>query len=206
MPEADTDVLLRRAADGDQAARGQLLQRHWPRLKRMVAVRADPRLAARVDPSDVVQDALTEAAARLDAYLRDRPMAFYAWLRQLAQDRLGALYRQHVQARRRSVAREEGPMGLPDHSAWELADQLFARGPSPSAGLHREELRARVRRALAALPERDREVLVLRHLEGLSAQDAAEVLGVSAGAVRTRHVRALHRVRELLGSDFGEGN
>jgi RNA polymerase sigma-70 factor (ECF subfamily) len=205
MPEPDTEVLLRQAAAGDQSACGRLFQRHRQRLKRMVAVRADPRLAARVDPSDVVQEALAEAVARLDAYLRDRPMRFYPWLRKLTEDRLGALHRRHVQARRRSVVREEGPVGLPDHSAWELADRLFARGPSPSAGLHREELRSRVRLALAALPERDREVLVLRHLEGLPVPEVADVLGTTAGAVRTRHVRALHRLRELLGPDIREG-
>src|SRR5204862_471625 len=74
MPEADTEVLLDRAAAGDDAARGQLWQRHRDRLKRMVAVRADPRLAARVDPSDVVQETLAQANARLDAYLRTRPL------------------------------------------------------------------------------------------------------------------------------------
>ena len=78
MPTADTEQLLQQAARGDAAARGQLLQRHRQRLKRMVAVRADPRLAARVDPSDVVQEALAEAARRLDGYLHERPLPFYS--------------------------------------------------------------------------------------------------------------------------------
>jgi RNA polymerase sigma-70 factor (ECF subfamily) len=51
----DTDYVLNRVAAGDPAAREDLLRRHRARLRRMVAVRADPRLAARVDPSDVVQ-------------------------------------------------------------------------------------------------------------------------------------------------------
>src|SRR5438093_9616573 len=106
MAPADTEQLLERAAGGDAVARDQLLQRHRDRLKRMVAVRADPRLAARVDPSDVVQETLAEAAARLDAYLRTRPLPFYPWLRQIAQQRLIDLHRRHVQAGRRSVMRE----------------------------------------------------------------------------------------------------
>jgi RNA polymerase sigma-70 factor (ECF subfamily) len=205
MPEADTDQLLDRAAGGDAAARGQLLQRHRQRLKRMVAVRADPRLAARVDPSDIVQETLADAAAQLDDYLRRRPLAFYPWLRGIAQNRLAALYRRHVQARRRSVTREERALGLPDRSALELAERLFARGSSPSAGLQRDEVRSRVRAALAALSERDREVLVLRHLEELSAREAGQVLGLSEGAVRVRHLRALHRLRDLLGPEFRGG-
>jgi RNA polymerase sigma-70 factor (ECF subfamily) len=196
----DTDELLNRTAAGDQRARDQLLERHRQRLGRMVAVRMDPRLAGRVDPSDVVQEALAEAAGKLDAYLDGRPLPFYAWLRRIAWERLVALQRRHVYARRRSVGREE-PGGLPEQSALELAERLFARGSSPSRQAQRGELRERVRAALAALPDRDREVLVLRYLEGLSNADAAAVLGVSEGALRVRHVRAIERLRGLLGED-----
>src|SRR3954463_5256867 len=105
----DTEHLLLRAAAGDESARGRLLDRHRDRLRRMVAVRADPRLAARVDPSDVVQETLADAACKLDGYLRNRPLPFYPWLRRLAQERLAALHRQHVRAKRRSVSRgQEG--------------------------------------------------------------------------------------------------
>jgi RNA polymerase sigma-70 factor (ECF subfamily) len=206
MTTADTEYLLERAAAGDGAAREQLLQHHRRRLGRMVAVRFDPRLAARVDPSDVVQETLAEAAANLDRYLRERPLPFYPWLRQLAQRRLIALYRRHVQARRRSVTREVGPPGLPDHSALALADRLFARTSSPSAGLRRQERRDRVRAALAALPEPDREVLVLRILEALPTRETAAVLGISEVAVRSRQVRALDRLKGFLGPDFLEGD
>jgi RNA polymerase sigma-70 factor (ECF subfamily) len=206
MTTADTEHLLERAAAGDGAARDQLLQRHRRRLGRMVAVRFDPRLAARVDPSDVVQETLAEAAARLDRYLRERPLPFYPWLRQLARRRLIELYRRHVQARRRSVTREVGPPGLPDHSSLALADRLFARTSSPSAGLRRQERRDRVRAALAALPEPDREVLALRILEALPTRETAAVLGISEVAVRSRQVRALDRLKGLLGPDFLEGD
>jgi RNA polymerase sigma-70 factor (ECF subfamily) len=203
MPTADTEQLLDQAASGDAAARNHLLQRHRDRLKRMIAVRADPRLAARVDPSDVVQEALTEAAAKLDSYLRDRPLPFYPWLRQIAEQRLADLHRRHVHARRRSVTREE--MGLPDRSALALAERLFDRHSSPSARLHRAERRDRVRAALAALPANDREVLVLRVLEELPTRDIAAVLGISEGAVRSRQVRALERLKARLGPGFLEG-
>ena len=205
MTTADTEHLLDRAAAGDGAAREQLFQRHRRRLGRMVAVRFDPRLAARVDPSDVVQETLAEAAANLDRYLRERPLPFYPWLRQLAQRRLIELHRRHVQARRRSVTREVGPPGLPDHSALALADRLFARTSSPSAGPRRQERRDRVRAALAALPEPDREVLVLRILEALPTRETAAVLGISEVAVRSRQVRALERLKALLSPDFLEG-
>ena len=75
----------------------------------MVAVRLDRRLAARVDPSDVVQEALADASRRLDDYLLSRPLPFFAWLRQFAWERLVELHRRHVTPQRRSVIREEGP-------------------------------------------------------------------------------------------------
>jgi RNA polymerase sigma-70 factor (ECF subfamily) len=203
MTAVDTDFLLNRAAAGDVGARDQLLVRHRARLRRMVAVRADPRLAARVDPSDVVQETLAEAAGRLDGYLHDRPLPFYPWLRQLAQRRLIDLHRRHIRAGRRSVIREE-PAGLPDRSALQLADRLFARQSSPSAGLHRRERRDRVRLALAQLPDPDREVLVLRVLEEMPTREIAAVLGITESAVRSRQVRALDRLKNLLGPEFLE--
>jgi RNA polymerase sigma-70 factor (ECF subfamily) len=153
----------------------------------------------------VVQDTLAEAAAKLDRYLNERPLPFYPWLRQLARERLAALHRRHVRARRRSVTREEGVTGLPDRSALALADRLFARNSNPSARLRRDELRSRVRAALAVLSEQDREILVLRHLEELPAKEIATVLGTTEAAVRSRQVRALYRLRALLGPDFSGG-
>jgi RNA polymerase sigma-70 factor (ECF subfamily) len=65
----ETDELVERAARGDDAARHQLLARHRDRLKRMVAIHLDRRLAARVDPSDLVQEALIDAHRELGDYL-----------------------------------------------------------------------------------------------------------------------------------------
>src|SRR5271166_4336869 len=95
----ETDALLERAGRGDAQARQRLLERHRSRLKRMVAVRMDRRLAARLDPSDVVQEALADAARDLPEYLQSRPMAFYPWLRQLAWDHLLRLHRHHIDTR-----------------------------------------------------------------------------------------------------------
>jgi RNA polymerase sigma-70 factor (ECF subfamily) len=197
LSEPDTEQLLDAAARGDADARGRLLDRHRQRLKRMVAVRLDRRLAARVDPSDLVQETLAEAHRRLDAYLHQRPLPFFPWLRQLAADRLGMLHRRHVGAGRRSITREEPP-ALPGESALALADRLLAASNGPSAGLRREERRALVRAALDDLPERDREVLVLRYLEQLSTAEVAEVLGIGEGAVKMRLLRAARRLHGLL--------
>ncbi len=195
----DTDELLQQASQGGASARGQLLERHRERLLKMVAWRLDRRLAARVDPSDVVQEVLVEADRKLDRYLSERPLPFLAWLRQLACDRMAALHRRHVCAQRRSVRREEpGVLALPDESAAELAGRLVDSATSPTQHVVREEMRQRVRQALERLSERDREVLTLRHLEELSVADTAGVLGISEGTAKVRHLRALERLRTLL--------
>ncbi len=109
------------------------------------------------------------------------------------------LHRRHIQAQRRSVTREESQDAeLPDASAAILADRLAGSGTSPSRRLIRAELRDRIQAALVRLAPRDREVLVLRHLEGLSTAEVAAVLGLTTGAVMTRHTRALVRIRALL--------
>jgi RNA polymerase sigma-70 factor (ECF subfamily) len=203
--DVDSEQLLRRAGQGDPVARQQLLVRYQQRLRQMIAVRLDRRLAARIDPSDVVQETLAEAVQQLADYLRQPPLPFYPWLRQLAWKRLVALYRRHILAGKRSVCREEqAALPLPVESALDLAGRLLARGSSPSARLRRAELRDRVQAALAQLPERDREVLLLRHLEQLSTEEIAAVLGITEGAVYTRHLRALEHLRSLLGDDFLE--
>ncbi len=201
----DTEELLQQVSQGDADARDRLLARHRDRLRKMVAWRLDRRLAARVDPSDVVQEVLAEANRKLERYLRERPLPFLPWLRQLAWEHLATLHRRHVRAKRRSVRREEpGVLALPDESAAELAGRLVDSASSPTQHVVRQELRQRVCAALAQMPERDREVLVLRHLEELSVADTAEVLGISQGAAKVRHLRALQRLRDLLDEAQGE--
>jgi len=200
-----TEELVARAGAGDGEACQLLLTRHRERLRHMVAVRLDRRLLPRLDPSDVVQDALAEACAQLPDYLLERPLPFYPWLRQIAFDRLIALHRRHVRAGKRSVLREEvrGP-ARPDESVLQLAQRLVASNTSPSNRVLHDELVGRVQRALQQLAESDREVLVLRYLERLSVAETAAVLGISEGAIKVRHFRALQRLRGLLGA--GEGS
>ena len=198
-PTPDTEQLLMQARAGDPRAVEQLLAGHRQKLRQMVAVRMDDRLAVRVDPSDVVQDVLATAFVKLPTYLRDRPLAFYPWLRQLAWQRLAELHRQHVQARKRSVMREEPQvMAISEQSAIQLADRLAASQTSPSGQIVKREERQRVRDALQQLGPRDRELLVLIYLEQLSTTETSGVLGLSEKAITMRHLRALERLRRVL--------
>jgi RNA polymerase sigma-70 factor (ECF subfamily) len=200
----DTDQLLRRAADGDPEARAQVWNRYRPRLKRMIAMRIDRRIAARIDPSDVVQDALAAAHERLTEYVADPKLAFYPWLRRIAWDRLADAYRTHLGAERRSVLKESPPTPqLNNDSFAELAHYVAASSISPNQRAMHAELQIRVVHALQQLKPHDREILVLRYLEQLGVAEIAGVLGVSQTAVTSRHLRALQRLRRLLRDDLG---
>jgi RNA polymerase sigma-70 factor (ECF subfamily) len=207
MPSSETDELLRLAVRGDSRAVERLFVAHRERLRKMIAVRMDRRLAARIDPSDVVQEALAEAVRKMPDYLRKRPIPFYPWLRQIAWERLVRLHERHIYVGRRSVRREETWCGtLSDESAADLAGRLVSSGTSPSRRMVRDEVRRRVREALDRLAARDREVLVLRYMEQLSTAEIAAVLGISEGAVKTRHFRAIERLHGLLDADLAEND
>jgi RNA polymerase sigma-70 factor (ECF subfamily) len=192
---SETERLLRQADGGDAEAIERLFSKHRSDLRQVVAMRLDARTAARVDPSDVVQETQLEALRRLPDYLARRPMPFRLWLIKTAHERLIVARRRHLAAGRRAVGREER---LPDNSSLLVARRLFANDPSPSQQLNRIELAQRVREAIAQLPEGDREILFLRTFEGLTNYEAAIVLDIDPGTASKRHGRAILRLHQIL--------
>ena len=191
----DTRRQLERAAAGDPAAFDELFARHRDFLRLVVQLRMDARVRARVDPSDVVQEAQLDAFRRLRDFLDRRPMPFRLWLRNTARERLLKVQRRHLGAGRRDAGRD---VPLPERSSLLLAGRLLAGGSTPSQRLDRGETARRVRDAVAALPEADREVLLMRNFEGLSNQEVAYLLGLDPATASKRHGRALLRLRQAL--------
>ncbi len=147
----EMDELLRDAAHGDETAVRCLLERHRERLRRMIAARLDKRLAPRLDPSDVVQETLSDAARRLPEYLGSRPLPFFAWLFRLAADRLARTHRDHVASAVRGIGREKRIDG-PAHdeaTAKRLVDRMVANDTTPGRRLAREERRGLLAGAIA---------------------------------------------------------
>ncbi len=209
--QPETVELLNQARQGEPEAVDRLLARHRAALRRIVDLRLDPALARRVDASDIVQDALLEASRRLKDYLQTSspspPMPFHLWLRQIALDRIIDAHRRHRQAQRRSIERERPMQGaaLADRSSIELAAQLVDPRVTPAAAAVRAELKRRFDAAVARLDSADQEIIVLRHFEQLSNQDAAAVLGLSGPAAGMRYLRALRKLRKLLDGEASVG-
>jgi RNA polymerase sigma-70 factor (ECF subfamily) len=192
---AETCRLLDEIRSDDKTPFDRLFAQHRPALRQFVARRLDPRLRARLDPSDVVQETQLEVYRRMDDFLKRRPMPFRLWLRKTAFERLLKLRRYHVETAQRSVGRE---LGLPDRSSLLLARPFLDRGSSPSQELTRGEVVRRVRQALAELSETDREIMLMRNLDGLSYRDIGCLLDLDPAAARQRYGRALLRLRSLL--------
>lgn len=197
---ADTSDTLARAAGGDAAAWRELLARHHDRLRRMVAVRLDPRLQGRVDPSDVLQEAYLDAATQLAGYLANPAVPFFLWLRSLTGTRLAKAHRAHLGTQARDAAREVSlyHRTVPAASSAALAAQLLGHELRPSEVAVREEMKLCLEEALNGMDPLDREVLTLRHFEQLSTPEAATVLGVSEAAAGKRYIRALRRLKDVL--------
>jgi RNA polymerase sigma-70 factor, ECF subfamily len=203
--ELDTTELLKQAQAGDGKSLGELFLRHEERLWRMVHLRLDRRLQGRIDASDVLQETYLELSRSLADYLRDPAIPFYLWLRMIASRKLHALHRHHLGTRIRDASREVslGPGVLLQASSVSLAAQLVGRLTGPSEAVIRAELQLRVQEALNSMNVLDREVLALRHFEQLTNAEAAQVLGISEQAASNRFVRALKRLKGILGGTGG---
>jgi RNA polymerase sigma-70 factor (ECF subfamily) len=197
---ADSVDLIERARAGDRNAWDSLLGRHRERLRRMVEIRLDRRLQARIDASDVIQDAFVEVAERLDEYLANPKLPVFLWLRLVVGERLLRLHRHHLGAQMRDADREVSLFrgALPAASSAALAAQLLGRHTSPTQAAVRAERVLRVQEALNSLDAVDREILSLRHFEELTAGEAAEVLGIEESAAAKRYFRALKRLKQVL--------
>lgn len=193
----ETIELLNGAQQGDSAAVNRLLDRHRDSLHRMVACRLNPRVGTRVDASDVVQEALLTASKRLADYLRSPNMPFHAWLRHLARDRLTDAYRREL-ADKRDIAREQAA-ALIDNSSLDPLAQTADVQLTPAAMLLKKEFAERFRQAVDQLGDDDKEVILMRHAEQLSNSQVAEVLGLSEPAAGMRYLRALRRLKAVLG-------
>ncbi len=203
-PDPDTETLLAEYVRGQTSAETLLLMRYRERLRKLIGLRLDRRLTARVDPSDILQETLLQAASTLPKYARTRPLPFYPWLRQIAIEKVIQTHRRHIHALGRTV-KMEAPFS--EHLAQaNLGDWSGLVSPLQlrKGQRIRASVQEKVHEALWQLKQEDRDILVLRFLEELSTEEAAVVLSVSIEAARSRLRRALERFGKIF-SGLQEG-
>lgn len=188
MNSGERQATLERARLGDAAALGRLLESYRPYIRIIVRAFRDHRLQARVDDSDLIQDALLEAHRSFAGFRGTTVAELTSWLRKIVRRTVGHTIRGHIGTGKRDLDRE--------CPTADLDVQFVDDGSSPSAQAIRHEQAACVAEAVARLPEDMQQVLLGRHMDGLSYAILAERLERTEAAVRVLYTRALRRFRE----------
>jgi RNA polymerase sigma-70 factor (ECF subfamily) len=197
---SDTHDLLRRALAGEEEALALLFAHYRERLRQMVRLRLDRRLAGRLDASAVLEEASREFARRFPEYAANPKLPFYLWLRSLTGAQLVDLHRQHLGATMGDTGQEVSLYrgALPPASSRVLAAQLLGRPASADSTAVRAETQLRVQETLNRMDPLDREVLTLRHFEMLTNEETAQVLGIQKSAASKRYIQSLRLFKEIL--------
>ena len=198
--EPGVESLLGKARQGDEHQLGRLLTLYRNYLTILATTQLDARLRRRVSPSDLVQEAMLGAYRDFPKFRGSSERELLAWLRQILINCLHHAYEAHIQAGRRDIRREVSLDDMNralDRSVIRLAHVLADHGPSPSAPVRERERAVAIADQLAKLKPDDRDVIVLRNLQGLSFEEVAERMGRKAGAVRMLWLRAIERFRQV---------
>jgi RNA polymerase sigma-70 factor (ECF subfamily) len=199
--QSHIDSLFMSARAGSSTCLGRLLALYTNYLKLLVVAQLDNRLRVRVSPSDIVQEAFYEAHRDFGQFRGHSTAEFVAWLRRILVNNILRAVEQHVLAEKRDVRREVSleEMGRRvEQSTMRLETLLAEDADSPSGCAVRHEHEILLADALAELPGDYRDIIVLRHIEGLPFDDVAQRMNRSAGAVRMLWLRALKVLRDLL--------
>ena len=194
--------LAKDAYAGDTVAQHRLFDEYHEPLCRFVSLRMDARLRTRLDASDIVQETLMEAHRRLNEFVQREELPLRVWLYGLAFKQLGHARTKHQIREKRSTKREER---FPDRSSLVLAKKLM-RHSTPSKHAVKREHQRQLSALIQQLGTLDRDILLMRHTEGLSYNDISTVLEISAASARQKYVRALVLLRELCVNAGLEGD
>lgn len=168
-------------------------ERFRKRLAFVTQRRMNPLLSSRISVEDVLQEAYL-AATRRETFLRQEPgVPLYFKFRRIVLQTLADLEREHIRSEKRSTMKE-----VACEASEQILNGMRAQVRSPKTILARKERFELIRRTISALPDTDRQIIVLRNFDELSNQECAEILGIDQKAASIRYVRALARLRERL--------
>jgi RNA polymerase sigma-70 factor (ECF subfamily) len=200
--DPDPERLLHLARSGDGPTLGRLLELYRPYLVILARVQIGRRLQGKVDASDVVQETFLGAARDFRQFRGTTEQELLGWLRQVLASVLANLVRHYQGTQRRDVRLERQLTVELEQSSHALDRNLVAAQSSPSRQAIRREQSVLLAEALGRLPQVWRELLILRHLEGLSFPEVARRLGRTVDSVKKQWPRALASLRRLLGGEM----
>jgi RNA polymerase sigma-70 factor (ECF subfamily) len=196
---SEPERLLALARRGDGPAVGQLLEQYRNYLLLLARLQIGARLQGKVDAADVVQETFLEAYRHFADFRGVTERELVTWLREILAGTFANLVRRYLGTRRRDVRLECELSAAVDRSSRVLDAGLLDQGSSPSQRAARREQAVLLADALERLPADYRELLVLRHLEGLTFAEVARRMGRGVDGVKKLWPKALARLRSLLG-------
>jgi len=195
----DVQALLNQARGGNEAALGQLLESYSRYLTLLARLQIGRRLQGKVDPSDVVQETFLEAHRQIENFRGNTEAELIAWLRRILAGQIALTLRRFLGTKGRDMKLERELAAQLDQSSQALDGGLVASYSTPSQHASRREQAVLLAEALDKLSEDYREVIILRHLEGLSFNEVATRMERSEDSVQKLWVRALASLRRTLG-------
>ena len=195
---ASTVKALNTAGRHDEAREryGELVARHQRRASRI----AYHYLRDSAEADEAVQDAFLKAYAHLASFREELP--FEVWFTRILIN--GCLDRIKARTRReRWMVPLGGRQTDPAQPEPNPAERVVSIGPSPEDALLSRERRREIAAALARLPERQRAVFVLSHVEGHTSREVSALTGLNESTVRVHLFRAIRKLRTLLGTGPG---
>lgn len=194
---AATEQFKLRIQDNGPAELATLFEDNRERLKRMVSGRLDSRLCGRIDASDVVQNTFVKACHELDDYVNESDFSPSIWLRVLNKRSLAETHR-HEQAKRRMP---DANVNCVSQSVFDAFSQSI---DSPSELAARAELYANVSELLDGLPDTDRDVIFIHHIEQRTIEETAAELGISVEGTMKRYVRAIRKLQSRAKAELNK--
>lgn len=193
--------MLKEARGGDAATLGRLLELYRRYLGLLARVQIGKRLQRKVDAEDLVQETFLEAHRNFGRFEGTSEGQLMCWLRQILAAKMADLLRRYLGTQGRDVRLEQELEDAFGQSSVMLNRELMAVQSSPSQQAVRREQAVLLADALARLPDDYREVMVLRHLEGLTFPEVAQRMERSLDSVEKLWMRALVKLRKFLGGD-----
>jgi len=197
--QTDTELLLILAKSGYSRALVRLLDRYRHALAKQARSQVGRRLRVKMDVDDLLQEVSLEAYRDIGKFRGSTEGEFLSWLRKILDSILLNQVRHYFGTARRNLQKARRLAQLDDATMDREGDPV-APDTSPSQRAVKHERAARLAEALETLSVPYREVIVLRHLEGLSFVDVARRMYRTEDGVKNMWVRALRQLRSQLGN------
>jgi RNA polymerase sigma-70 factor, ECF subfamily len=201
MPLMDWAATIQLAKQGDEHSLGVLLSSYERYLKLLAEVQLGYAMRSKVDASDIVQETFLEAHRAIKRFEGSNSEQLIAWLKSILATRLANTMRHYLGTQARDVRLEQRIGQSLDESALSLGGLLPAPGSSPSQHVASKEQSQLVAEALLRLADDYREVIVMRHLEGLTFPEISKAMQRSVDSVEKLWLRGMAKLKR----EFNQG-